>query len=66
VSGPTFFRPYELRPGWPITFEVRCADGSAAIVTGVIDKVPHLAGNIAQRVVVRDATARPVTPDVAA
>jgi len=57
---PQKFRPYKLMPGAPITFEVHCLDGSRAVVTGIVDKVPHLAGEVAQRVVVTQATAMPV------
>jgi hypothetical protein len=33
------FRPYSLAPGWPITFEVRCAGGGVALVRGIVDAV---------------------------
>jgi hypothetical protein len=36
---------------------VHCADGSVAFVRGVVDRVPWLAGAIAQRVVIVDAVA---------
>jgi hypothetical protein len=47
-----------LAPGWPITLEVHCAGVRVALVRGVVDSVPWLAGEIAQRVVVRDAVVR--------
>lgn len=58
------FRPYSLVPGWPISIEVHCADGGVALVQGVIDRVPWLAGEIAQRIVIVDAVAKPLTADV--
>jgi hypothetical protein len=57
------FRPYSLAPGWPITIEVHCADGGVALVHGVVDRVPWLAGEHAQRVVVVDAVAQPLQAD---
>jgi hypothetical protein len=57
------FRPYSLAPGWPITIEVHCADGGVALVRGTVDRVPWLAGEIAQRVVVVDAVAQPLPAD---
>lgn len=53
------FRPYRLKPGNPIVIEVRHRDGSVAVVRGRVDSVPHLAGEVAQRIVVVDATAEP-------
>jgi hypothetical protein len=58
------FRGYSLAPGCPIELEVHCADGSVAYVRGVVDRVPWLAGEIAQRVVIVDAVARPLPADV--
>ena len=46
------FRPYSVTPGWPVTLEVHCADGGVALVHGVIDRVPWLAGENAQRIVI--------------
>jgi hypothetical protein len=57
------FRPYSLAPGWPVTIEVHCADGGVALVHGTIDRVPWLAGEYAQRVVVVDAVAQPLPAD---
>jgi hypothetical protein len=57
------FRPYGLAPGWPIEIEVHCADGGVALVRGTIGRVPWLAGEHAQRVVIRDAVARPLQAD---
>jgi hypothetical protein len=57
------FPPYSLAPGWPITIEVHCADGGVALVRGTVDRVPWLAGEIAQRVVVVDAVAQPLPAD---
>jgi hypothetical protein len=57
------FRPYALAPGWPITIEVHCAAGGVALVHGVIDRVPWLAGENAQRVVIVDAVATPLPAD---
>jgi hypothetical protein len=55
-----------LAPGWPITLEVHCAGVRVALVRGVVDSVPWLAGEIAQRVVVRDAVVRPLQADTRA
>jgi len=57
------FRSYALTPGCPITLEVHCADGGVALVQGIVDRVPWLAGENAQRVVVVDAVARPPPAD---
>lgn len=54
-----YFRAYRILPDTPITIEVRCRDGSTAVVHGRVDSVPHLAGEVAQRVVVVDAVAEP-------
>jgi hypothetical protein len=54
------FRAYRLVPGTPITIEVRCTDGSCAIVHGTVDGVRDGAGDLARRVVVVDATAEPL------
>ena len=58
------FRPYGLVPGCSIDIEVHCADGSVALLRGVVDRVPWLAGNHAQQVVLVDAVARPLPADV--
>jgi hypothetical protein len=58
------FRPYSLAPGWPIQIEVHCADGNVALVRGIVDRVPWLAGENAQRVVIVDAVAKPLPADV--
>lgn len=57
------FRAYALAPGWPITIEVHCVDGGVALVRGTVDRVPFLAGEYAQRLVIRDAVARPLQAD---
>ena len=57
------FRAYTLAPGWPIELEVHCVDGSVALVRGTIDRVPWLAGDTAQRVVIVEAVARPLLAD---
>jgi hypothetical protein len=54
------FRAYGLAPGCPIEVEVHCADGSVALLRGIVDRVPWLAGNYAQQVVLVDAVARPL------
>jgi hypothetical protein len=59
-----YFRPYSLAPGWPITIEVHCADGGVALVRGTVDRVPWLAGENAQKVVIVDAVAQPLPADV--
>jgi hypothetical protein len=51
-------------PGWPIQIEVHCADGNVALVRGIVDRVPWLAGENAQRVVIVDAVAKPLPADV--
>jgi hypothetical protein len=53
-------------PGYPITIEVRCADGGVALVRGIVDRVPWLAGEVAQRVVIVDAVAKPLPAAVQA
>jgi hypothetical protein len=58
------FRAYQLAPGWPIQIEVHCADGGVALVHGVVDRVPSLAGQYAQRVVIVDAVAQALPADV--
>ena len=58
------FRPYALAPGWPITVEVHCADGGVALVRGIVDRVPWLAGENAQTVVIVDAVAQPLPADL--
>jgi hypothetical protein len=57
------FRGYSLAPGWPIELEVHCADGSVALVRGIVDRMPWLAAEIAQRLVIVDAVARPLPAD---
>jgi hypothetical protein len=54
------YRPFKVAPQWPITIEIRCRDGSCAIVHGTIDSVPSAAGEHAQHLVVVDATAEPL------
>lgn len=51
------FRSYSLTPGWPIEVEVQCANGGVAVV---IDRVPWLAGEHAQRIVITNAVATPL------
>jgi hypothetical protein len=58
------FRSYALSPGWRITLEIHCADGGVALVRGTVERVPWLAGENAQKVVVVDAVARPLPADV--
>jgi hypothetical protein len=43
---------------------VHCADGNVALVRGIVDCVPWLAGENAQRVVIVDAVAKPLPADV--
>lgn len=54
---PTY-RPYLLQPNTPIVVEIRGRDGSHLLVEGVVDAIPWSAGNVAQKVVVRDAVAK--------
>lgn len=46
-------------PGDPIVIEVRAANGEVFVIRAVVDGVPWVAGERAQRLVVRDATAEP-------
>lgn len=52
------YRPFTLQPGAPITVEIRGRDGTHLLVEGTVDAIPWSAGNVAQRVVVRDAVAK--------
>jgi hypothetical protein len=42
---------------------VHCADGGVALVRGIVDRVPWLAEENAQRVVIVDAVAQPLPAD---
>lgn len=56
-------RRYEVQTGAPITVEVHGEDGVRLVIAGVLDAVPLSAGNIAQKLVIRQASPRPMRAD---
>ncbi|MEJ3651493.1 hypothetical protein WEH80_00605 [Actinomycetes bacterium KLBMP 9759] len=54
------YRAYGLYPGTPLEVEIHGADGTRLLVRGTIDSVPWAAAGAAQKVVLRDAIARPL------
>lgn len=58
------YRSRELPPpGAQLTVEVRGRGGERLLVQGVVDSVPWGYANVAARVVLRDAVARPMRDD---
>lgn len=54
-------RPYLLTPPQPITVEIR-SGGSVLTVTGTLDTVARSAGQVAQKLVIVDASMEMTVP----
>lgn len=57
-SNPAAVRPYQVKPGQPLTVDIYGADGTKLRVRGILDRAPDGYGYIKTRLVLVDAVAR--------
>lgn len=60
-ANPAAARPVRIRLGQPLTVDILGADGTRLRVHGILDEAPdRYTGDIASRIVIADAVARPL------